>query len=112
MTNRLKKKLRKRNGFRKYVNYRGYEIDRHIRNCGLLDKYEVVNVITSRNNKHIIKVYGLTDVYPSAMSMGDNTNNSESHMIDFDVSLEHPIQTALFNTENAAVNTQYYKHLQ
>lgn len=109
MTNRLKKKLRKRNGFRKYVNYRGDAIDRHIRNCGLLDKYEVVNVITSRNNKHIIKVYGLTDVYPSAMNYGDETNNSESHMIDFDVSLEHPMQSALFDTENAVVNTQYSK---
>ena len=112
MTNRLKKKLRKRGGYRKYVNYRGAMIDQYIREKGLLDEYELVQVISTHNNKHIIKVYGLTDVYPSAMHYGDGTNDSESHMIDFDVTLEHPMQTALFDTENAAVNTQYSKLLE
>lgn len=59
MNNRLKKKLRRRNGFRKYVNYRGDLINQSLRNNEKLAEFDMLYVVTSPNNKHINHIYGM-----------------------------------------------------
>ena len=42
MNNRIKKKLQKRDGYRKWVNYRGHRITMKIQEIPGLDKYDMI----------------------------------------------------------------------
>ena len=100
MNRRIKKKLQKRGGYHKWVNYRWHRIRMAIQELPGLDKYDMTYCVVSPNNKHISHIYGLTNVRMVGMTGIGGDNHPIETKINFKA-VHHPLDT---DTENNGLN--------
>ena len=95
MSERIKKKLRKRSGFKKYANYRWHLIMQRVRDMPAMENCDMLYLVTSRNNKRIRNIYGLKNTHPVGTSCDNGVKSDGAHYINLNIDFKASMRDAL-----------------